>query len=422
MRRSSFRRYFLADFISHLGSGLHMIGASWFILKSTGLNSSVGLLWAIAISSGLLMLPFSGAIADRYDRLKILIWSNWGRAVLTCVIAGLLYTPFFRIELIYLMALINGFGWNIYVPASQGLVQEILSKEELVHGNAMIEITKQGGLFISAAMAGYLYSWVGFGMILFIDAATFIISNIFLMRLKKPPFVADDVHLDFVKRFTNGWRYLLSQRVIFFFGIIAFLPFVATMTTNVVLPGYVEQCLGKGPEAFGLLDMGYGLGSFLAGILTARLIAAVGKWFSLIFLFGTSLTMLMLLTWNQWVWSGVIMLVGFGYGNTSLRVVFNSTLMELVPKSYMGRCMAVWMLITNILLISSTILAGYVIEIVAPNWGYFFMALLMAVAAGATFIIRPHITRLQQDGHDSTLAAGVSELDVLQEPVPSGNN
>ena len=91
---------------------------------------------------------------------------------------------------------------------------------------------------------------------------------------------------------------------------------------------------------------------------------------------------------------GIIFCLGFGFGNTALRVVFNTTLMELTPKSYIGRCMAVWMLIANLMLVVATFISGQLVEVIVPNWAYGLLAIYMGVAALATNALRRRVKKL----------------------------
>ncbi len=65
-----FRLYFTGEVFSSAGSGLHIVAFGWYLLDRTGSATSVALVWAIGLGSGIVVLPFTGPLADRYRRLR----------------------------------------------------------------------------------------------------------------------------------------------------------------------------------------------------------------------------------------------------------------------------------------------------------------------------------------------------------------
>ncbi len=65
------------------GSGLHIVALGWYLLDRTGSATSVALVWALGLGSGIVMLPFAGPLADRYPRRTLAI-KNRPRALRAC--------------------------------------------------------------------------------------------------------------------------------------------------------------------------------------------------------------------------------------------------------------------------------------------------------------------------------------------------
>lgn len=392
LKKSKFRNYFLADIISGFGTGMNFIGANWFILKFTGSSAAVGELLSVTLFSGLLIFPFAGTIADRFNRRNIIFWSNLVRGIIISIVAVTIFTAHFKVSYIYLLAVIGGMGWTVFIPASRGLVQEIVERDDLIKGNSLIEVSLQVGMFLAAAAAGFIYKYFGFGTILVIDALTFFVSNVFLMKIKYKATVAHDAHHSFFMQFANGLKYLLASPIIFGFGIIMFLPFVATMSSNVVLPAYVSDHLGRDAVAFGLADMAYGIGACLSGFIAGHIVLKLSKFKAAIGFFLISIASLIFLSANKFVSGLYIASLFFGLCNSSLRIVMNTAIMEIVPKSYMGRAMSVWMAISMLMQVASAYGVGRFIDATSASLGFVWLAAIMLIGLVFACYFMPRLT------------------------------
>lgn len=374
------KRYFLADIISQYGSGMSFIGLNWYILVKTGMNATVGMLVAIGIASGLLVLPITGPLIDRFNRKSILIGSNYVRALLISGVVLALVTQPFHIYYIYALAIINGIGWNIYFTCSRAFIQEIVPKEDLIRGNAIMEVSLQVGMFTAGATAGVLYNYCGIEIILLLNVLVFIVSGLILSRIKYENRLEKPEDGLFWQKFIRGYSYLAKQPLLIIFGVVMFLPFVATMTFNVVLPGYVEQSVKGGSMSFGLLDMCYGIGASLSGMVVLFMSRQFSRKTILVTLFLLSITAITTLMSNNVLLFACIATMLFGLPNSGIRVLLNTVAMELVEKKYMGRVMSVWNFIALVLQVVSTSIAGKIMDDGGPFLGWMFISFVMLVA------------------------------------------
>jgi len=379
LKNTNFRNYFFADIISGFGTGMSFIGANWFVLEKTGSSSSVGILLSITILAGLIIFPFSGTIADRFNRRKVLFWSNIVRAVFIALVATACYMHTVKVEYLYLLAIVAGMGWSVYLSSSRALVQEIVEHDDLLKANSLVEVSMQVGMFSAAAVAGFLYKYFGLGVILIIDAATFFVSNIFLVNIRYQSIAVTDKHNGFKEQFSNGLKYLIANPLVFAFGVVVALPFVATMSLNVIMPSYVSDFLKADSVVFGFADMSYGIGACLSGFVAALLVERWTQMRALIMFFIFSLGALLFLFTNLYILGLYVGCLIFGLANSSLRIIMNAKIMEVVPKSYMGRAMSVWVAITMFMQIISAYGVGLFIDSVSVIYGFLWLATIMLI-------------------------------------------
>ncbi|HKV68561.1 MAG TPA: MFS transporter, partial [Gaiellales bacterium] len=86
-----FRLYFVGEVLSTAGSGLHIVALGWYLFDRTGSATSVALVWALGLGSGIFMLPFAGPLADRYPRRMLAVSADVVRLVLVGTMAALAF-------------------------------------------------------------------------------------------------------------------------------------------------------------------------------------------------------------------------------------------------------------------------------------------------------------------------------------------
>ncbi|AEI43457.1 MFS transporter [Paenibacillus mucilaginosus] len=387
LKSRQFRNYFLSDIISGFGVGMSTIGANWYLMDRTGSLGAIGFMLTLNVLAGFAISPLVGTLTDRFNRRSIIQGANWARAVLIFALAlAFLFTGFHSVYL-YLFTIINGMGWTVYMSASRSLVQELLTEKELINGNSLIEISLQVGMFLAGAASGILYKYYGFEFILILNAAAFVVSSLFLSRVRYTPLPVENKGESFFANFKEGLRYLKERPPVFLLGVVSIIPVVAVMIFNVVLPGYVNGPVQGDSVVFGLSDMFYGIGGLLSGFAAAPLARKLSNQgaITLFFLLASGILF-------AWAFSASVTLlylgsVLLGLSNSSLRIIINTRLMETVSKSFMGRAMSVWIAISLLLQCVSATGLGVVLDRVAPGFGFAGIGALMLAGLVLYFVV-----------------------------------
>ncbi|OBZ17156.1 MFS transporter [Bacillus sp. FJAT-26390] len=392
LKPKNFRHYFIADIVSGFGVGMSTIGANWYLLDQTNSITSIGFMLSLNVIAGFLISAFVGTLIDKWNRKSIILWANAIRAAALLLITGAFLWTGFRIEYLYAFAVINGMGWTLYMSASRSLVQEILPEEDLIHGNSVIEISLQVGMFMAGALSGILYKYVGFEIILLLNALAFIASSLFLRRIEYTPIPVENEEETFYGTFKNGIRYLAERPSIFLLGVVSIIPLVCTMVYNVVLPGYVSTAVKGDSVVFGLSDMFYGIGGLLSGFVAAPLARKISQNGTILLFFLVSVLNLLAVAFNSTILLLYFGSVLIGLTNSSLRILMTTTLMESVSKSYMGRATSVWMAISLLLQTVSATGLGVFIDRYSPGVGFICMSGLMAAGLVVYYVLNNRLS------------------------------
>ena len=126
-----FRRLYIAQLISQLGTNLTHIGIPYFLFQKTHSTAQVGLIGIIELIPLILAGFWGGLLADTYDRKKLIIFCEIALAALCIILAGYAYTGSDDIWPIYLIGASMAFFSGLHRPSLEALTPRLIPKEEL---------------------------------------------------------------------------------------------------------------------------------------------------------------------------------------------------------------------------------------------------------------------------------------------------
>ena len=386
-----FRLYFVGEVFSMAGSGLHVVALGWYLLERTGSATSVGLVWAVGLGSGIVMLPFAGPLADRYPRRTLAIGSDVFRLILVAAMAALAYAGSPLLPVLYVLTFLVGLGHSVFWPSIMALLQEVIRPDQLTAASGLAEITWQVGNLTGAALGGPILVSFGLGTAFAIDAATYAVSALALLALHHRPAPAEGPHESGLAMARAGMAYLRRNPAVAGFGIASVIPWVATISLNVVIVAYVLDVLHLSATAYGLADMTYGVGAMASGIFAALLVVRLGEWRAMTGVMVALIVCYAALAASPAaipVFYAVLFLAGFC--SSAFRVMTTAYLFKVVPNEVMGRTSSSFLLVSMILQVAVTLSVGPLINSTSARGGFVLLAaivgiglaLLAAVAGG----------------------------------------
>ncbi|MGR6342534.1 MFS transporter [Priestia megaterium] len=379
---------------SQFGAGMTIAVLSWYALDKSGSNQLVATIINANVISGILMSLFAGVIVDNFSKKFITILSYILRILFIAVPLLLLTVYGYNKYFLLLIALSNGLGWNLYYPASKGLLQEISTKEQLLKSNSGAEITMQVGLFSSGAIAGSLYNICGFKIILIMSIITFLVSAFLtsLLKTKKKKPVSRD-NFKIKDSYVEGMKYFQHHGAIFFLGLILFIPFIGANVINTILPGYASIELNTNAAVYGLIDMAYGIGACVVGFTIIGLSKrfSINMIVSIGFIIGI-LTGLVLFTNTSKFFAGVLFFI-CGLCGPGIRSLIYSLIMKVVPNEFLGRTMSLWNLLSLMIQVIATFAIGKIMDIISPAWGFLIYSFILIIGLVLFFSIARSINK-----------------------------
>ena len=396
LRYRNFRWFWINAATQSMGQGMQILVLGLLVLDVTGSSVQLGLVAFIYGTPNLLFSMLGGIIADRSDRLRLLISTRFGVSVLVLVLAIMKIFGVLEIWHVYVIVFLLGTVQALNNPARQALVADLVERKDMMNAVALHTTVNQSGQIVGPALAGGIIELAGTGPALLVNAGMYLAGIFFLFLIKDLPPRAPGPKASLVGDLLSGLRHIRSTPVLYtIIGMALAFTFFA-MSYRQVLPAFTRDMLDVGAGGTGLLWLSAGLGSLLGSLIVASLgdfrhkaRLMVG---SLLLLF----VVLTLFAWSPWYWASWVLFFFVGVTSLGLFWTLATTLVQLnVPNEVRGRVMSVLQLAPAVHFLSGLLLA---VGAEAVGWpiaitGTVAMTLMVTVWLG---IWRPVLRRLEE--------------------------
>ncbi|MEO8395380.1 MAG: MFS transporter [Chloroflexota bacterium] len=362
-----YTRLWLAQVISLLGDWFDTITLLALVAvyspEYQGLAIS-GLLLARYIPA-MALSPFTGVLIDRFDRKRLMIWSNWLRAL---VVLGLVLTtqgPQW-LPLIYLLTVFQFSLSAVFEPAQSAITPSLVSESDLLRANTLGNVTWSAMLAFGAAIGGLVSAVVGANVALLIDSLTFVVAALLIMSIKKQQTKVEVTHeTKNDTSFREGLRFLRREPITAATLLIKFGASLGNIDTLMTIFATQIFVLGmSGQLSLGIMYSAFGVGAIIGPILlnrfndgsvpSMRRLIIVGFAFASLgwFVLGSALSLVVV----------CIALILRGMGGSVNWTYSTVMIQKLVPNSYLGRMFSLDMAIFYLATVISTIAHGSAID------------------------------------------------------------
>lgn len=334
LRRSrQFRYLWAAQSISYVGDGLAAVALVLHVKATTDSGAAVAAVLAAQILPRLLG-PVAGAFADRFDRKPIMITCELGQMAVYALVAAT--TPSFwpLLGCVAVAALLA----TTFTPASRSSIPLLVRTEDLMGANAWAGIALNLQVVMGPAAGAALFEIVGFGAALAVNAVTFLVSALLLVRLPTLKATTDAMRTGSVFAETRAaWSFVRKHAVAGPIVLALFLGVAFAGVDDVALVFLVRDSLDGSALAFGVAASAYGVGMIAGSIgllrrtvrRSATFFFVMGWLLSAVGTFGTGLAPVLAVAF--------VMQALAGSGNALNNVAGDTLLQQTVPPQMLGR-------------------------------------------------------------------------------------
>jgi len=242
------------------------------VLLLGGSAATLGLIGFLNTIPNLVLALPAGALADRFDRRKVLFVFQGANMGVAIALALLWATGELNVFLMGVLAFLGGSFGTLSFPAFQAMLASTVPEEDLESAVALNSLSLQLARFIGPAIAGVLLATAGPTWVFGINALSFLAVLIVLPLLPGSRDHLIGAAIGVGRSMKDGLRYVFGQRSMASLMMLMILAgLFATPPVAFMIPGLVRFQLHEGATTLGLLISLVGLGSVFGSLALLRL-------------------------------------------------------------------------------------------------------------------------------------------------------
>lgn len=265
-RVREYRKLYLAQTLSWVGTWMQDMGKSWLVLSQFGKGTEMGILFLASALPVALFSIKAGIYADRSNPRKILLISQFALFAAAFFLATAVYTGVLHFWHLVVIAFVEGMAIAYDAPAFQVLLPRLVGKENLQQTLALNSSSFHASRIVGPALGGIILASAGVSSIFLFNALSFLFVFYTLLSFKNLPLSSptEPSKANFKEFISFLWKHPFFARILVQFLLVMLFIFPHTFTTLRLLVTQRFQLNGKG---FGILLTGPGLGAFIGSAL-----------------------------------------------------------------------------------------------------------------------------------------------------------
>ena len=373
----NYRLWASGALVSNIGAWMQRTAQEWLVFTELTRHdaTAVGFIMALQFGPTLFLLPFSGYIADHFDRRRVLLVTQSLMGVLALGLGLLTLSGHVQLWHVYAFALSLGCVTALDAPVRQTFVAELVSDANLSNAVALNSTSYQVARMIGPALAGLLIAGIGTGWLFMVNGVMSCAVTASLLAMR----VTDlHRHARAARKpgsLVEGFRYVSARPELLAVMTMLFVIAAFAMNFAVFISTMAVTVFGTGSGGFGLLSSMLALGAMVGALASARrekphTLLLVTAGFGLAILFTGAALAPTYLAFG-------LALLGLGFAQQTFMTTANSTVQLWTEPMMRGRVMAIYMAIVN----GTTLFGSPFVGWIANRWGARW-ALMVGATAG----------------------------------------
>lgn len=388
LRYRDFRYVWLGAFTSTTGTWMQTVAQGWVVLSMTNSALLLGVDGFLATGPMLVFSLFGGVVADRVERRKIMLFSQYLQMAFALILAALLWSGNVKVWHIFLLSFLTGSAQSFSGPAYISLLPLLVKREDMPNAIAMNSMQFNLARVIGPILAGLALAAWGAAICFALNGVSFLAVIIALLLIRSPDVKdAGAPKGGILDEMKDGFRFVAGRPTLLLLTFLAFAGTFLGMPIVTFLPVVAKSIFGLGAKGYAWMMTTYGLGSVTGAVLVAATAHAARK--------GRVALLLQL--------AFAVLLVGFAVSRSlpiSLVIAFfsgacivgvialYSSLVQLTTSDDMrGRVMSIFMLAFRGGMPLGNLIAGYVAQRWSISTALGVNGVLLAIVA-LVFILR----------------------------------
>ncbi|HEX2774277.1 MAG TPA: MFS transporter [Micromonosporaceae bacterium] len=266
LRLATYRTLWLALLGANLGTWMQTVGAQWLLVDEPNASTLVAMVQTASMLPILLLALPAGALADALDRRHLLIAVQCFISLIGLMLTVLTATGRMQPALLLTLTFALGAGQALTLPAWAALIPELVPRSHLQSAAALGSINVNVARSVGPAVAGFLVAQTGVAVVFAVNAVSYLIFALALVRWRPGNARAVDVPERFTSALRAGGRYVRHSPVVRRLLLRATLFLVPGSALWALLPVVANRQLNMGAGGYGLLLGALGVGAIIGGL------------------------------------------------------------------------------------------------------------------------------------------------------------
>lgn len=385
-----FRLLWFGAFTSSVGTWIQQTALSWLILDLTSSAFYLGLNEFLGTAPFLVFSLLGGVVADRLDRRRILLTSQYLQLAFAATLAFLTWAGFISIWHILVLSLLTGCVQAFGSPAYQALVPTLVEKRDLANAIALNSIQFNLARVVGPVIAGEALVVLGAAACFGLNGLSFVAVIIALTMLsvrRIPPGVRSNISSEM----RGGLVFVGKQKALLELTILAFAASFFGFQLATFLPLFAREVFRLDAQGFGHLLASSGAGAVVGALIVAWLGDVKHKGRIALLMQAMFGLVMVLFSFTSNVWLAYPLVFLSGVFMIAIFAMISSLVQLLVSDEMRGRVMSIYMVAFRGGMPLGSLITGWLVQRYQPGYVLATEGLLLSLIAVAFLISKSQV-------------------------------
>lgn len=365
----NFKIIMIGNIISKMGNIIHDFGIAWWLVNLNGNGKELGLVLGAGICPSIIFSPFSGVIADKFNKKKILIISDIFSGLVSISIGFISLYDINNIIILMFLSFLLGTCKAFFEPSIDSIIPKLVPKDKIHKANSTFTTISEIAYILGPIIGGafVLIPSLGISGLFLINGMSFIISAIiesFLSYNHEKVQVSESVFLSEMK---SGFRYVNDAKKIKYLIVTILLVNIFYSSFTILLPVYIKQFLNQPSTFYSSSLLIKALGGILISIIvisSKKLRKEIERMNMFLIVLGVCLSGISIVN-NKFYMFPLILLIGMSV--RGFNIYFQTIVQSNVEETYLARVFSIIYLGSTLVMPISYYIYGKLSEHLVKN-------------------------------------------------------
>lgn len=388
LKHRNFRLFYFGHGMSLIGTWMQRTATIWLVYRLTQSPEVLGNVDFTGQIAGVVLIPIAGVLLDRWNRYRVIIWTQVLSMIQALLLAGLVFSGMVAVWHIAVLNAFLGIINSFDMPARQAFISQIVEdKNDLANAIALNSAMFNGARIVGPSVAGLAIAVLGEGLCYLFNGLSYIaiIGALLAMKITVTRAATSTSGDDIVSGLQEGLAYTYHSLPIRMVLLLLALMSLVGFPVLPLMPLFAGEVLGGGPDTLGWLMAAFGGGALVGTIFLASRPSIIGiekviGVTSIIFSIG-----LMAFSLSVKLEFSLVIAFIMGFGIIAQMASTNTIIQTLVDEDKRGRVMSLYVLSFGGIAPIGSLLAGHIAGVIGTS-NTFLLGGILALAGALVFV------------------------------------